>query len=93
MSSNDFDVMEDKNKSDFASLFVDGCKQIPYKRVFFLFLFMMFVFSDFFISNILSQIKDTTYMDTTTTKGTLIQIIIVLVMYIGIDILVGNNII
>lgn len=81
----------DETKGDFVSMAVDGATQIPFKHVLFLFLIMLFVFSDFFITNILSCLSDAVYMGSTTTKGTLIQISIVLVFYVLIHMLINNK--
>lgn len=91
----DIDRLEDAasgRKHDFATMLVEGCSQIQFKRCFFLLVAMVVVFSDFFITTILCQIQGTVFMDNTTTKGTLIQILLVVAMFIAIDLLVEHNI-
>jgi hypothetical protein len=79
--------------NNLAVMLIDIAQQIPYKRAFLLFLAMAFVFSDFFNASILAHIPDSVYMENTTTKGTLIQILCVLLMFVILDILIQHNLI
>jgi len=91
--TNDSDVIDEEAKGDFVSMAVDGASLIPYKHVMFLFVIMVFVFSDFFNANVLSCFMDSMYMDITTTKGTLIQIATVLMLFVVVDLMIKNKVI
>ena len=76
--------------SDFPSMTFDAIKKINIKVAFFLFLISAIIFSDVFIENILSaKYKEG---DTPNNKGTIIQLICLVVGYIIIDLLSQTNI-
>lgn len=73
---------------DLGGMFSDLFGRINFKIAMFLMIFGIFIFSDLFIENVLSRIKDTTSADTTTTKGTMIQLLIIVMFYLVLDLLV-----
>lgn len=72
------------NTSDFPSMFMDLIKKINYKMIFFLSILCLFVFSDIFISLILTQI-DGVDVDSPNNKGSIIQMMFIVVGYIILD--------
>jgi hypothetical protein len=78
-------------KSDFMQLSAVTVGSINIKIAVFLFFIGMIIFSDLFIEKFLSTIEGTTYMECTTTKGTMIQLIFFIICYIIIDLLSQGN--
>lgn len=77
---------------DFPSIAVDVVGKINWKMAIFLFTMMVFVLSDVFIELSLSGVKDAVEGDCPTTKGTLIQIIVIVIGYIILDLLTKGGI-
>lgn len=82
-----------KNKSndeqtDFMSVSGNILTSINYKVTFLLFIVGMLLFSDVFIENVLIKFKDTIDGECTTSKGTMIQLILLIIAYIVLDLLV-----
>ncbi len=76
---------------DFPSMMTDMIKGINWKVSIFLFVLMIFIFSDLYIELFLNSIQDAVEGDCPTTKGTMIQIISVVVGYIVLDLLVQGK--
>lgn len=79
------------DKDDFPSMFTDLFAGIQFKVAFFLFLVMIFVFSDVYVDLVLTNIDGAVYGDMPTTKGSVIQITFVTICYIIIDLLVQGK--
>ena len=86
----DFDY--DDSGDDFPTLIKEMLYDIPYKKVFLLFVTMFIVLSDYFVS-FLNKFSNAVSLEKPTTKGTIIQIIIILVIFIIIDRLVEKKVI
>jgi hypothetical protein len=71
----------------------DFFKKINFKVGIFLLLFGIFIFSDMFIESVLTKLNGTTEAAETTTKGTIIQLLIFVLFYLFIDLMVQGNII
>lgn len=91
----DCDVQEDNHKSSKKSNKTDLMKMtgnllsnINYKVAFLLFVVSVVIFSDVFIDNVLHGIDGAIEGDSTTTKGTMVQLIFMIVSYIFIDLIV-----
>lgn len=98
MSSDSETLIESKNvekhneevHGDFPSIGVELIKKINFKIAIFLFLIGIFIFSDVFIENFLPKnVVDGYCADS---KGTVIQLLIFVLLYIIIDLLVQGNI-
>ena len=81
------------HRDDLGGMASDLFGRVNFKVAIFLMIFGVFIFSDLFIENVLSRIKDTTSADTTTTKGTMIQLLIIVLFYLIIDMLVQCEVI
>lgn len=79
-------------EDDFPSMTMDLIKNINWRVAMFLFVIMIFVFSDTFIETFLIGFDGSVEGDCATTKGTTVQIILVVIAYIIIDIMVKNKI-
>jgi hypothetical protein len=88
MSSEDID--EDR-KTDFVKAGGDIIRKLNIKVAFFLFFIGMILFSDVFINGVLIRIDGTVSGECTTTKGTLIQLMVLTVLYIVLDLCVKAN--
>lgn len=85
-----------KNKStnendDFSHMLVDLFKKINVKIAIFIFLIGIFVFSDLFIEIFLNKFNGAVDGHETTTKGTMIQLMMISVSYIILDLLVQGE--
>lgn len=76
---------------DFPSIFIELIKKINFKVAFFLYFIGVIIFSDVFIENILS--KNMINGDCADSKGTMIQLLVLVSAYILIDILVKYQVI
>jgi hypothetical protein len=76
------------NKTDFMNISGNILTNINYKVTFLLFIMGMLLFSDVFIENVLTKFKDTVDGECTTTKGTIIQLLLLIISYIVLDLLV-----
>jgi hypothetical protein len=79
---------ESARRDDLGGMCSDLFGRVNVKIAIFLLIFGIFIFSDLFIENVLSRVKDATDADTTTTKGTMIQLMAVVIFYLIIDLLV-----
>jgi hypothetical protein len=83
----------DPNKSDFVSVGGNVLQNINIKVAVLLLIIGMILFSDIFIDGVLAKINGTVHGECTTTKGTMIQLIMLVLSYIVIDLLVQSKII
>jgi hypothetical protein len=74
-------------------ILVDTLGNVPWRHCAFLFIAMVFVFSDFFIAHVLAMFENSVYMNSATTRGTFIQILVVILFFILIDALIKNEIV
>jgi hypothetical protein len=81
------------DRDDLGNMTTDFFGRINFKIAIFLFIFGVFIFSDMFIEHILSKIKDASSGGESTTKGTLIQLLILVLFYLISDLLVQAEII
>ena len=79
----DVEYLDDEGH-DFISLFRDVVAKVPFKKSALLTLVMLLVFSTVFINIILARIPGAVAVEVTT-KGTVIQILVVIFAYIIID--------
>lgn len=87
------EYLDDDEGNDFISLGRDLLAKIPFKKAAILSIFMILIFSTVFIHTVLSRIPNSVELNTPNTKGTLIQITVVVIIYIIIDVLVSERII
>lgn len=87
-----YSIKKYNNKDDFVSMGSDLFQGINWKVSFFLFILGVLIFSDVFIELFLVSINDAVEGDTTTTKGTMIQLFSLTLGYIIIDLLVQGEI-
>lgn len=81
-------------KTDFLSITMKLISSVHYKIAIFIFIIGMVVFSDLFVHKILSKIDGATSVEeNATTKGTIIQLMVLTMMYIVVDMLDQYNII
>jgi hypothetical protein len=83
--------ISDSKDTDFPSICVNVVKKINFKISIFLFFIGMFVFSDIFIDNFLP--KDNVDGYCADTKGTVMQLITLVLAYIVIDLMVQSEIV
>ena len=81
----------DPKKSDFVKISSETFTTLNIKIAVFLFFIGMVIFSDVFISNILVKIPDSTEGESTTTKGTIAQLTIFVLMYLLVDLIVQKK--
>ena len=81
------------DRDDLGNMVTDFFGCINFKIAIFLFVFGVFIFSDLFIENVLCKIKEATHADTTTTKGTMVQLLVFILFYLVIDLLSQGQII
>lgn len=79
---------KDETHTDFMNVSGNILTSINYKVTFLLFVVGMLLFSDVFIENVLIKFNDTVDGECTTTKGTMIQLILLIISYIVLDLLV-----
>jgi hypothetical protein len=80
-------------RDDLGNMTTDFFGKINFKIAIFLFIFGVFIFSDMFIENVLSKIKDSESGGESTTKGTLIQLLVLVLFYLIVDLLTQAEII
>jgi hypothetical protein len=76
---------------DFPSMFTDLFHGVPWKVSLFLFVIMLFVYSDIYVELFLTSIDKAVEGDCPTSKGTLIQIITTIICYMALDLLVQGE--
>ena len=74
---------------DFPSIFMDITKKINFKLAFFLYIAGIIIFSDIFIENVLSS----SMVDgiCANTKGTMVQLLLLVISYIILDLSIQTN--
>ncbi len=75
-------------KTDLMKMTGNLLSNINYKVAFMLFVISMIIFSDVFIEGVLSGISGTVEGDCTTTKGTMLQLLFMVIAYILLDLIV-----
>ncbi len=90
--SEDNEPKSKAKKSDFVKLGNQLIGSINFKLAFFIFFFGLLIFSDVFIQW-MSFIDDAVYGNTTTTKGTVIQLIVLVLCFIVMDLLIKGDIV
>lgn len=80
------------SRDDFISMGSDLFQSINWKIGFFILMIGIFVMSDVFISMVLPRFSDSAIDGVPTTKGTLIQLIVLTICYLAVDLLVGAKI-
>ena len=83
---------KNNKKSDFMKVGGGVLIDINYKISAFLFMMGMFIFSDIFIDKIMTQFEGAVDGECTTTKGTMIQLICLVIGYIIIDLVIQYEI-
>jgi hypothetical protein len=71
----------------------DLLKSVNFKIAFILFFVGIFIFSDIFIEKILTNINGASYAGNSTTKGTVVQLSMLTMIYVIIDLMVQGDII
>ena len=75
-------------KTDFMKMTGNLISNINYKVAFLLFMIGMIIFSDIFIDGFLSHMSDTVSGECPTTKGTMLQLLFMVIAYIIVDLIV-----
>lgn len=88
-----FKKNKDEQRDDLGKMTNDLFESINFKIAIFIFIFGVFIFSDLFIDKFLSNISGATHGDTSTTKGTMIQLLILVLFYLSVDLLNQGNVI
>ncbi len=76
---------------DFPAMFTDLFHGVPWKISLFLFIVMLFIYSDIYVELFLNSIDGAVEGDCPTSKGTLIQITTTILCYIVLDLLVHGE--
>ena len=84
---------ESSKKTDFLNVTGNFLTDINYKISIFIFFIGILIFSDIFISNILSKFGGAVDGESPTTKGTIIQLLFLTIAYIIADLLSKYNVI
>ena len=91
----DVDTLDKKKPpcsgDDFPSMTADLFKNTNFKTAVFLFLFGVLIFSDVFIANVLDKYNGAVESGVATTKGTIVQLLVLVVGYLIIDLLVQGG--
>lgn len=74
-------------KTDFMKIGGNLVSNINFKVAFFLFFIGMILFSDIFIDGVLRKIDGAVIDESTSTKGTLIQLTLLVILYLVVDLL------
>ncbi len=86
------DNYDDYHRDDLPSMFMQLLSHINIKVALFLYLIGILLFNDVFVKNVLSQFPDAIgMMGIPTTKGTLIQLLFLVLLYLVIDLLVQGR--
>lgn len=94
MSDSEPLTKEDKHeRDDLGKMCGDFFGRINFKVALILFMVGMLVFSDLFIDSILSNISGAEEAGNSTTKGTMIQLLILVILYLVADLLVQAGLI
>jgi hypothetical protein len=81
----------DDGGEDFISMFYDLFSSINYKVAILIFIIGLFVFSDVFIDTFLTSMNGSVVGDEATTKGTVIQLLLLTLGYIAADLMVSGG--
>ncbi len=92
-ADDDMDCVDDPKKTDFVKAGGELFKKLNLKVAFFLFFIGMLLFSDVFINGVLMHIDGAVDGECTTTKGTIMQLLILTVLYIVLDLCVKADLI
>lgn len=82
-----------KKRDDFSSMIVDFFASINWKVAILLFVFGFFILSDSFVDILANLDSGFVYGDVTTSKGTLMQLMFIVMGYITIDLVVKTEVI
>lgn len=88
MSEEIVEPIETGKKTDLMKVTGNLITNINYKVGFLLFMIGILIFSDLFIENVLKNFKGSTVGECTTTKGTLLQLMFLIIAYIILDLVV-----
>ena len=84
---------DDLKPHDFPSMFARLVSKINLKVAVFLFLVGMFILSDMFVMNVLASFSGAVRDDETpTSRGTIIQLVFIVLAYIAIDVLSSTGV-
>jgi hypothetical protein len=83
-------IAEPDTEDDFPSMFVELCRRTNLRVSFFLFIIGVFILSDVFMENVLTPWGGVD-IDCPNTKGSMIQLICIVLSYIVIDLLVQGG--
>ena len=90
-TSNEDDSLNSNKKSDFVSMIGRVFSSINFKMCLFLFFAGMLIFSDLFIDGFLSRCDGCVDGICTTSKGTMIQLIIYILCFVVLDLLIKGE--
>lgn len=79
---------KDGNNTDLMKMSGNLLTNINYKVAFLLFIVGMIIFSDVFIESVIGKFSDSVDGDSPTTKGTIIQLLLIVLAYIILDLIV-----
>jgi hypothetical protein len=82
----------EKERDDFPSLGIDLLKKINFKVAIFLFAISFLLNSDIFIEKVLTKFKNAVNGDLPTSKGIVIQLVMLTIGYIIIDLFVQSGV-
>jgi len=97
----DFDNLEEdvddngnRKPDSFISIVADFASNLNYKLLIILFLSYIFLMSDLFLDKVLSKITDATkHRDQLTPKGTLINGLLLIMLYMTADLLISSGVV
>ena len=89
--SEKIEVKKNEDRGDFVEMLCDAAKKTNFKLLFFLFISFLFVSSDVFVGSTLSRINGAVEMGQITNYGTIIQGILLILLYIVFDILIASD--
>lgn len=91
-SIDSWDGSDDDNRDDLPSMFMLLLSNINIKIAVFIYLIGILLLSDVFVKNVLSQFPDAVgTMGIPTTKGTLLQLLFLVILYLIVDLLVQGK--
>ena len=107
MSSEDVDTLEynhsykkdqerDSSRDDLTGIGLDFLEKIPIKKMVYLFLICISVMNELFVQKILKSIPNTiddSILECANFNGTIIQIVVIVILYAFVDIMIDNEII
>ncbi len=87
----DIDYLDDDEGHDLLSLGKDTLKWMPVKKTTLLGLVLLVVLSTTFIDHVLAKIPGSVALDRVSDKGTIVQIIVILIAFIVINFIVDHD--